>query len=37
MRDKDVHRYETQVNSDKVMIDTTAPKDIIAQPKWDSF
>ena len=37
MRQKDIIRYETEVDRDKVVVDTTVGTDIIAKPKWDSF
>jgi len=37
MRAKDVERYSTEVNSDLVVVDTTALQDLVAKPKWDSF
>ena len=37
MRDTDCHRFETQVNQDKVVVNTTTQGDITAKPKWDAF
>ena len=37
MRHKDINRYETEIDKDRVVVDTTASTDIIAKPKWDSF
>lgn len=35
MRTKDVHRFTTEINTDKVVVPTDV--DISAQPKWDVF
>lgn len=37
MREKDSHRFVTEVDSDKVVVDINAQKDILARPKWDAF
>jgi len=37
MRQDDCTRFETQINSDKVVVDITTPNDITAKPKWDAF
>ena len=37
MRDKDQHRFVTEVDSDKVVVDINAQRDIQARPKWDAF
>jgi len=37
MREKDTNRFITEVNSDYVVVDTSAGQDIVAKPKWDSF
>jgi len=35
MRNKDVHRFQTEINSDKVVVPTDV--NIVSQPKWDVF
>jgi len=37
MRDTDCNRFETQVDLDKVVVNTTTVTDITAKPKWDAF
>lgn len=37
MRDSDCHRFSTEVDKDKVVVDNTAATDIVAKPKWDAF
>lgn len=37
MREKDQTRFVTEVDSDRVVVDTNAQNDIVARPKWDSF
>jgi len=37
MRHQDQHRFVTQIDSDRVVVDINATKDIIAKPKWDAF
>lgn len=37
MRERDAHRFVTEVDSDKVVVDINAQKDIVARPKWDAF
>jgi hypothetical protein len=37
MRNQDIHRFVTVVDSDKVVVDTTVPTELVAKPKWDSF
>jgi len=37
MRDKDQCRFATEVDSDKVVVDINAQRDIVARPKWDAF
>ena len=37
MREQDINRYSTKVDSDKVIVPTTALNDITAKPKWDAF
>lgn len=37
MRAQDCSRFATEVDKDKVVVDTTAATDIVAKPKWDAF
>ena len=37
MREMDINRFATKVDSDKVIVPTTALNDISAKPKWDAF
>ena len=37
MRKEDCTRYSTQLDRDKVVVDTTASSEIVAKPKWDVF
>ena len=37
MRAKDCGRFATQIDSDKVLVATTALADLAAKPKWDAF
>ena len=37
MRAQDCSRYVTQVDSDKVVVPTSALTEIEAKPKWDNF
>lgn len=37
MRRQDRERYKTEADLDKVVVDTTAAKDILVTPKWDKF
>jgi len=37
MRDRDCTRFGTVVDSDKVVVDTSAGTDIAAKPRWDAF
>jgi len=37
MRHDDQHRFVTEVDSDRVVVDIKASEDIIARPKWDAF
>ena len=37
MRQQDVTRFVTEVDRDKVVVDTTAASEIVAKPKWDVF
>lgn len=37
MRQNDQNRFTTEVDSDKVVVDINANKDILARPKWDAF
>lgn len=37
MRREDCSRFVTEVDRDKVVVDTTAQKEIVAKPKWDAF
>mgnify|MGYP006975828099 CR=1 FL=1 len=37
MRSEDCHRFVTEVDRDKVVVDTTASTEIVAKPKWDAF
>jgi len=37
MRAQDCHRYTTEFDRDKVLVDTTALSDLTAKPKWDAF
>ena len=37
MRDEDCHRFETQLDADKVVVDTTALSELTNKPKWDAF
>jgi hypothetical protein len=35
MRDKDIHRFSTETDQDKVVVDTSI--DLREKPKWDAF
>ena len=37
MRHTDCNRFSTEVDSDKVVVDTMAAQEIVAKPKWDAF
>ena len=37
MREEDCTRFGTEVDRDKVVVDTSAVTDIVAKPKWDAF
>lgn len=37
MRETDCSNYQTKVDKDKVVVDITTVKDILAKPKWDNF
>jgi hypothetical protein len=37
MRHEDCHRFATTTDSDMVVVDTTAYRDIANKPKWDQF
>ena len=37
MRANDCGRFVTKIDSDKVVVDTTALADLEAKPKWDAF
>ena len=37
MREEDCTRFSTEVDRDKVVVDTNAATDIVAKPKWDAF
>ena len=37
MRAQDCHRFSTEIDRDKVLVDTTALSDLQAKPKWDAF
>ena len=37
MRRQDCTRYSTELDRDKVVVDTTAASEIVAKPKWDVF
>ena len=37
MRHADCNRFTTEVDSDRVVVDTTAAQEIEAKPKWDAF
>jgi len=37
MRERDAHRFVTEVDSDKVVVDIHSRTDIVARPKWDAF
>ena len=37
MRAKDCGRFATEIDSDKVVVDTSALSDLAAKPKWDAF
>lgn len=37
MREKDQHRFKTEVDSDKVIVDINTSNVIVAKPKWDKF
>ena len=37
MRREDCTRFVTEVDRDKVVVDTTAQTEIVAKPKWDAF
>ena len=37
MRAKDCHRFSTEFDRDKVLVDTNALSDLVAKPKWDAF
>lgn len=37
MRERDCGRFDTVVDQDKVVVDTTASGELTMKPKWDSF
>ena len=37
MRTEDCTRFNAEFDRDKVVVDTTAHKEIVARPKWDAF
>jgi hypothetical protein len=37
MREQDCTRFGTELDSDKVLVDTSAITDIVTKPKWDAF
>ena len=37
MREQDCTRFATEIDRDKVVVDTSAVTDIVAKPKWDAF
>ena len=37
MRVNDTGRFETEVDNEKVVVDTTTLNDLTAKPKWDAF